>query len=335
MPKKKAEQEAEKDKTKKTTAKFKSKKADSKDEVKGAEESEAKESDGSKESKEAIAQPVETAEENVTENIGGKEEKLEIEEKSAEKPVKAKKHAKADGEISKEAGENTLIPLNDYIRAGAYIGTKVITPHMRQFIYRRRNDGIAIINTNVIDEKLKEAARFLGDYNPDNAIVVCKRESGWRAVKLFSELTGIRCFTKKYPAGIITNTTLPDFFETELIVICDPWIDKNALNDAVRMKKKVLAICDTNNFTFGVDKIIPSNNKSNKSLGLIFYILAREYMKIQRINKPLPPLKEFIGEELEDFAREKKAEKERTEELEKAKSKVEKLLRFNEEREEE
>ncbi|PIN91685.1 30S ribosomal protein S2, partial [Candidatus Pacearchaeota archaeon CG10_big_fil_rev_8_21_14_0_10_35_13] len=176
------------------------------------------------------------------------------------------------------------MPLDDYIRSGTYIGTKVITPHTRPFIYRRRNDGIAIINTNIIDEKLKEAARFLGDFKPESIIVVCKREAGWRAVKLFSELTGIRVFTKKYPAGIITNTTLPDFFETEVIVVCDPWIDKNALKDAVMMKKKVLGLCDTNNYAFNIDRIIPCNNKSNKSLGVIFYILAREYLKIQGID---------------------------------------------------
>src|SRR3989344_459522 len=118
-------------------------------------------------------------------------------EAPAEKPAKPKKSEKIKPEeVASKTSENTLIPLNDYIRAGAYIGTKVIPPHMRPFIYRRRNDGIAIINTNFIDEKLKEAARFLGDYNPDNVIVVSKRESGWRAVKLFSELTGIRCFTK-------------------------------------------------------------------------------------------------------------------------------------------
>ncbi len=253
------------------------------------------------------------------------------EKKSESKPKKAAK-VKIEDVVPKGA-DNTLIPLNDYIRSGTYIGTKVITPHMRPFIYRRRNDGIAIINTNIIDERLKEAAKFLADYNPNNVIIVCKRESGWRAVKLFSELTGIRVFTKKYPAGIITNTALPDFFETELVVICDPWIDKNALSDAVKMKKKVLGLCDTNNFTFGVDKIVPCNNKSNKSLGVIFYILAREYMKIQRINKPLPPMKDFIGEELEDFIKEKKEDKAKAEELEEAKSKVEKLLSFNDEEE--
>jgi len=258
-------------------------------------------------------------------------EEVKKEATESSKPKRAEKVKPED--IGAKGNDNTLIPLNDYIRSGTYIGTKVITPHMRPFIYRRRNDGIAIINTNIIDERLKEAARFLADYNPDNVIVVCKRESGWRAVKLFSELTGIRVFTKKYPAGIITNTTLPDFFETELVVICDPWTDKNALSDAVKMKKKVLAICDTNNFTFGVDKIVPANNKSNKSLGVIFYILAREYMKIQRISKTLPPMKDFIGEELDDFIKEKKEDKEKKEELEEAKSKIEMLMKRDDEEE--
>jgi len=262
-------------------------------------------------------------------------EDLEKVVESKEKPVKetkkktVKKTTKSKDDTPIEGSENTLIPLNDYIRSGTYIGTKVITPHMRPYIYRRRNDGIAIINTNIIDEKLKEAAKYLADYNPDNVIIVCKREAGWRAVKLFSELTGIRVFTKKYPAGIITNTALPDFFETELVVICDPWIDKNALKDANMMKKKVLALCDTNNFTFGADKVIPCNNKSNKSLGVVFYILAREYLNVHRMDKKLPAMEEFIGEKLEDFIKEKKDDKLKEEELKKEQSKVEKLLKLS------
>ena len=268
------------------------------------------------------------------------EKSIKITKKELEEKAKKLAEKIEEGDLKERLEEareeekirkKTLVTIDEYVKVGVHIGTKVITPHMRSYVYRRRNDGIAIINTNIIDERLKEAAKFLADYNPSNVIIVCKRESGWRAVKLFSELTGIKCFTKKYPAGIITNTALPDFFETELVVICDPWIDKNALSDAVKMKKKVLGLCDTNNFTFGVDKIVPCNNKSNKSLGVIFYILAREYMKIQRINKPLPPMKDFIGEELEDFIKEKKEDKAKAEELEEAKSKVEKLLSFNDE----
>ena len=49
---------------------------------------------------------------------------------------------------------------NDYVKAGVHIGTKVITPHMKPYVYRRRNDGIAIINTNSIDSKLKLTTLF-------------------------------------------------------------------------------------------------------------------------------------------------------------------------------
>ena len=277
-------------------------------------------------------------EETEIEEVVETEEEKPTKKKAVKKTTKKEKNADEAGQSADKgsAGESadTLIPLDDYIRSGTYIGTKVITPHTRPFIYRRRNDGIAIINTNIIDEKLKEAARFLGDFKPESIIVVCKREAGWRAVKLFSELTGIRVFTKKYPAGIITNTTLPDFFETEVIVVCDPWIDKNALKDAVMMKKKVLGLCDTNNYAFNIDRIIPCNNKSNKSLGVIFYILAREYLKIQGIDKKMPTMEEFVGEELGEFIKdrkEEKAKKRKDEEIKKGKSRIEELMKVKEE----
>jgi small subunit ribosomal protein S2 len=179
--------------------------------------------------------------------------------------------------------EKTLVPLTDYLKSGVHIGTKVITPHMRPYVYRRRNDGIAVINTNLIDKKLKEMADLLSGYKPEDFIVVCKREAGWHAVEKFSELTGVRVFTRKYPAGILTNPSLPNFFETEMVFICDPWLDKNALNDAKKIKKKIFALCDTNNYTFDIEFFAPCNNKSTKSLGFIFYLLAKEYSKARGI----------------------------------------------------
>lgn len=188
--------------------------------------------------------------------------------------------------------KETLIPLEDYIKCAVHLGTKVITPHMRRYVYKRRADGLAVINTAVIDEKLKEAAKFLSNYVPENVYLVCKREAGWPAAKKFEEITGIRTFTKKYPSGVTTNLELEDFFESELTIICDPWIDKNALNDTVRLKKPVLSLCDTNNYTTGITQIIPCNNKSKKSIGCVLYILSREYCKLKKI-----PFKA----ELEDF----------------------------------
>jgi len=192
-----------------------------------------------------------------------------------------------------------LIPLEEYVKAGIYLGTKVVTPEMRPFVYRRRADGLAIFNTNLIDEKLKESAEYLSKFESKDIILVCKRQAGWKVANKFSELTGIRTFTKKYPAGILTNTTLPDFFENELTIVVDSWLDKNSLRDTLRVKKKVLMICDTNNVSKGADKVIIGNNKSPKSLGVIFYILAKEYCKEKGIEANIPDLEWWTGEDEE------------------------------------
>ena len=210
--------------------------------------------------------------------------------KASEKIIKKK--AK---EIKKnvDGKAETLIPLEDYIKCAVHLGTKVITPHMKKYVYKRRADGLAVINTAAIDEKLRNAIKFMIKYSPEDIYLVCKREAGWDAAKMFAKATGIMIFTKKYPPGITTNLELEDFFEKELTIICDPWIDKNALVDTARLKKPVLSLCDTNNFTTNVTQLIPCNNKSGKSIGCILFILAREYCKVKNIS---------FKYDLEDFA---------------------------------
>src|SRR4030042_6989825 len=189
-----------------------------------------------------------------------------------------------------------LVPLEEYVKSGIYLGTKVVTPDMKPFVYRRRADGLAIFNTDLIDEKLKEGIEFLSKFDAKDIIVVCKRQAGWKVVDMFSRLTGIRAFTKKYPAGILTNITLPNFFENELTIITDHWLDKNAMDDTLKIKKKVLMLCDTNNFSKGTNQIIIGNNKSSRSLGLIFYLLTKGYCNAKGIDCEIPELEWWTSE---------------------------------------
>jgi ribosomal protein uS2 len=212
----------------------------------------------------------------------------ELSEKITEKDIEEEKK-NVDGK------KETLIPLEDYIKCAVHLGTKVITPHMRKYVYKRRADGLAVINTALIDDKLRESVDFLIQYDPEKIYIACKREAGWSATRKFEEITGIRAFTKKYPPGVTTNLVLENFFEADLTIICDPWIDKNALNDTAKLKKPIISLCDTNNFTNHITKIIPCNNKSKKSIGCILFILAREYCK----KKGIPfkaKLTDFAGE---------------------------------------
>lgn len=196
-----------------------------------------------------------------------------------------------EGESEKS---DTLVPMEDYLKASIHLGTRVITPDMRKYVYRRRADGLAVFNTALLDDKIREGAAYLAKFAPKDVILVCKREAGWKAAKKFSELTGIRSFLKKYPSGVLTNTNLENFFETELVFIADPWLDKNALHDANRIGIPVVSLCDTNNFTGSITQIIPGNNKAAKSLGMMFYLLTKLYVEARKIPVTVPPIQEFV-----------------------------------------
>ena len=222
--------------------------------------------------------------------------KLKEKAKALEKKIEEVKKVDIKEEVrgEKEEKKETLVPIEDYLKASIHLGTRVITPDMRKYVYRRRADGLAVFNTALLDDKLREAIEYFSKFNPEDVIVICKREAGWKAVNRFSGLLGMRAFTKKYPAGILTNTNLENFTETKLIFICDPWLDKNAFNDAKRVNIQIMAICDTNNFTRGVDFVVPGNNKSWKSLGIILYLIARGYIEKRKLSVEMPSVQEFI-----------------------------------------
>lgn len=223
--------------------------------------------------------------------------KLADEKTSDLKEVKAedlKKKVKKAKDGEQEVEKETLVPMEDYLKASIHLGTRVITPDMRKFVYRRRADGLAVFNTAMIDDMFRAAGDYLANFAPEDILIVCKREAGWNAVKRFSEVTGVKAFTKKYPAGILTNPVLRDFMEAKLVFICDPWLDKNALADANRIGIPVLSICDTNNFTRGIETIIPSNNKSAKSIGMVLHLMAKLYSEKRKMNLDVPPIQEFV-----------------------------------------
>src|SRR3989338_1189218 len=99
-----------------------------------------------------------------------------IKSEDLKKKVKPEEEEKAD----------TLVPIEDYLKSSIHLGTRVITPDMKSYVYKRRADGLAVFNTALIDEKIREAADFLAKYTPEDIIIVCKREAGWKAVELFA-----------------------------------------------------------------------------------------------------------------------------------------------------
>ena len=241
----------------------------------------AKSSDSDSDDKKA---KLEALKEKLKEKLKGMEKKVSEDKTSLKEKVTGEKEEKKE----------MLVPIEDYLKSSIHLGTRVITPDMRKYVYRRRADGLAVFNTSLLDDKMREAVDYLAQFDPKDMIVVCKREAGWKAVNVFAETLGIRAFTKKYPAGVLTNTNLENFFETDLVFICDPWLDKNAVADANRVKLNVMSICDTNNFTAGIDFVLPGNNKSWKSLGMVFYLLTKGYIEKKKLGIEVPPIQKFI-----------------------------------------
>src|SRR3989344_6898397 len=111
--------------------------------------------------------------------------------------------------------QDFLVPLEEYLKVGIHIGTKFRTKYMAPFIYKTRPDGLVVLNVQEIDKRIKLAANLLSQYNPEDVLVVCRRENGWKPVNLFSKLTGIRVFAGRYPPGILTNPSLKTFIRSE------------------------------------------------------------------------------------------------------------------------
>ncbi len=193
--------------------------------------------------------------------------------------------------------ENFLLPTVQYLKSGIHIGTKFKTKYMRKFIYKTRPDGLSVLNLQQVDGRIRILGRFLAQYEPQDILVVSRRESGAQALKLFQKLTGIRVIIGRYPPGMMTNINLKTFIEPKLLFVTDAWPDKNAVQDANKMGIPVVSLCDTNNQANFVDLVMPCNNKGKKSLGIVFYLLTVEYLR----NRGLLPEGKELDAKLEDF----------------------------------
>lgn len=193
--------------------------------------------------------------------------------------------------------KTTLVPAEDYLTAGVHIGTKYKNGYSDKFVHRSRADGLKIIDTELIDEKLQVFINALSKLDPSEFAIMGRRENAKKPLTTFSKLIGCDVFTGRYLPGKLTNVELEDFKEYKMVIVCDPLTDKNILQEAFEMGVFTVGFCDTNNKTNKLDLAIPINNKGKKSLGLAFQLLAKHYLANRGIMK-----ESDFSYTLEDFA---------------------------------
>jgi small subunit ribosomal protein S2 len=197
-----------------------------------------------------------------------------------------------------------------FLSSGMHIGMKQQTKDMKKFIYKIRDDGLAVLNLQTIEDRVKLAGKFLARFQ--RIMVISRKAVGWKPAMKFTEAVGGKAVAGRFLPGIITNPSFPGYYEPEVVVITDPLIDLQAIEEAIKMRIPIVALCDTSNETQSIDIIIPVNNKGRKALATVYWLLAREILKNKGTIKQDEDFKmkaeDFESEEMEKSERESKKE---------------------------
>ena len=186
-----------------------------------------------------------------------------------------------------------LIPKQEYLSAGIHIGMKSKTKDMKKFIYKIREDGLSVLNLQLLDERIGIAAKFLA--NTKKILVLGRKLNAHKPVKKFSGIVVCDYVVGRFMPGTLTNPNYEKFMEPDVVLLTDPLSDRQALKESVDSRIPVIALCDTFNETKNVDLVIPCNNKGRKSVALIYWLLAREILKNRGEKEFEYKIEDFIG----------------------------------------
>jgi len=164
------------------------------------------------------------------------------------------------------------------LSTGIRVGTLVKTKSMAHFILRTRPDGLHVIDMGKTLARIETAGRFIARLDIKRVVAHSTREYAKTPVERFSELTGAIPISGRFMPGTFTNPLFPQHIDPEVVLVTDPAMDSQAVEEASKIGIPVIAVSDTDNVTANIDLVIPANNRGRRALAAVFWLLARSVL---------------------------------------------------------
>merc|ERR1712072_1353950 len=101
-----------------------------------------------------------------------------------------------------------------------HLGTKNVDFQMEKYTFKRRADGVHVIDLSKTWEKMMLAARVIvAIENPADVCVISARPYGQRAVLKYAQYTGAQYIAGRFTPGCFTNQIQKKFMEPRLLIL--------------------------------------------------------------------------------------------------------------------